>query len=106
MKHLLGSLGALTIAALLQLPTANAQSFITRDAGWYWRAEMGATIPQDGTITEFGQWSSGQKVSYDTGFGLDASFGYFFNRYLATEIEAGGTWNYINSVEGVSLHDT
>jgi len=108
MKRFLVSVGALVFGAILQTTTAHAQyrSFITGDAGWYWRADVGATIPMDGHIREFGGFSSGQKLSYDTGMGVDAAFGYMFNKYVGTEVEGGFTWNSINSVEGASIHDT
>jgi opacity protein-like surface antigen len=108
MKNFLGSLGILALGAFLNITTAHAQyrSFVTRDAGFYWRTDAGAAIPMDGHVTEFGPFSSGQRITYDTGFSFDAGFGYFFNKYVGTEVEAGWTWNYINSIEGAYTHDT
>jgi opacity protein-like surface antigen len=66
----------------------------------------GATIPEDGRITQFTGLSSGQRVQYDAGGGLDLAGGYAFNKYFATELQLGGTWNSIDSIEGASVHDT
>jgi opacity protein-like surface antigen len=107
MKRLFAFLALATIGTLLPSTThAQYQSFITRDAGPYWWVDAGATIPQDGHVTEIGPWGSGQKLTYDVGFGADVGFGYGFNKYLATELQLGGTWNDIDSIEGASLHDT
>jgi len=102
------SVGALTLGAFLFSPTTHAQprSFITDDAGFYWWIDAGATIPQDGHLTEFGGWTSGQTVKYDVGGGLDVAAGYAFNQYIATELQFGGTWNSIDSIEGGAVDDT
>ncbi len=98
----------LTLGVLLSATATQAQqrSFITEDAGFYWWIDMEATIPEDGHITEFGGWSSGQTVTYDVGGGLDLAAGYAFNKYVATELQVGGTWNSISSIEGDSVNDT
>jgi OmpA-OmpF porin, OOP family len=108
MKRFLGSGGAFIIATLLSATATHAQyrSFVTRDAGFYWWLDTGAVIPEDGHISDFGGFTSGQKVQYDVGFGLDVAGGYAFNRYFATELQLGGTWNSFSSVEGASIHDT
>jgi opacity protein-like surface antigen len=108
MKAFSFSFGTLALGAFLQTITAQAQyrSFTTGDAGWYWRLDAGAAIPQDGQVTDFAGFNSGQKVSYDTGFAFNGGIGYFFNKYVGTEFELGSTWNYLKSVEGASIHDT
>ena len=108
MKGPLASFGALFLGAFFSATNAYAQyrNFITGDAGPYWRADIGATIPLDGHITQFGPFSSGQNVEYDVGIGVDAAFGYFFNKYVGAELELGSTWTYLSSVEGASVHDT
>src|SRR5262245_9479497 len=95
------------LAALFTI-TAHAQyrGFITSDASWYWRVDAGASIPLDGHVTDFGGISSNQKLSYDEGFAFNAGFGYLYNKYVATELELGSTWNSLNSVEGASVHDS
>jgi len=100
--------GAIVLGALLQTTTVHAQyrSFITDDSRWYWRLDAGASIAEDGKITDFGGVNLGQKVSYDVGFAGDAGFGYFFNKYVGTELELGFVGSYLNSVEGASIHDT
>jgi opacity protein-like surface antigen len=108
MKSLLVSIATLTVGALLTATPAHAQyrSFVTGDSGFYCAVDGLVTIPEDGHITTFGPWPAGQKLTYDVGGGLDVGFGYAFNKYLATELQLGATWNYIDSVEGVHLHDT
>ena len=107
-KLTLASLGVLTLGALLSPINVHAQgrSFITSDAGFYWWVDGGAAIPQDGHLTEFGGLPSDQKVEYDVGGAFDLTMGYAFNRYFATELLIGGTWNSIDSVEGASANDT
>jgi opacity protein-like surface antigen len=108
MRHLFASFGALVLGLLFATTTTQAQSrnFITRDSGLYWSFDAGASIPQDGHVTEFGPWNTGQRVSYDAGFGFDLGLGYLCNKFVATELQLGGTWNSIDSIEGASLHDT
>jgi opacity protein-like surface antigen len=108
MKRFITSLGLLSLGALFSTMTARAQyrSFSTGDSGFYWSFDAGAAIPMDGHITEFGPFATGQKVSYDVGFGGDIGGGYAFNKYVSAELQLGGTWDHINSVEGASLHDT
>ncbi len=109
MKMLLvASWGAAFVGLSLATTTAQAQTrnFFGPDAGWYWRIDGGATIPQDNHIREFGPFSSGQKIDYDVGAGVNGGVGYMFNPYIAAEVEIGGTWNSVHSIEGASVHDT
>src|SRR6185503_13575623 len=48
----------------------------------------------------------GNKISYDTGFALDAACGYVFNHLLSAEIELGWIGNEMDQVQGIALHDT
>jgi len=102
------TLGTITIGTLLQPTTVRAQyrSFVTEDASWFWRVDGGASIAEDGKITEFAGANTGQKVTYDTGLAATAGFGYFYNKYVATELEVGFVGSYLNSVQGASIHDT
>src|SRR5262245_25651680 len=103
----LPSFAFLAGAALFTTITTHAQrTFITSDASWYWRADAGASIPQDGHVTDCGGFFLHQKLSYDEGFAFNGGFGYFYNKYVATELELGSTWNNLNSVEGASVHDS
>ena len=103
-----GSTSLVLLAVLVTTITTHAQdrSFITGDAHWYWRVDAGGSIPQEGHITDFGGLSLNQKLTYDEGFAFNAGFGYFYNKYVATELELGSTWNYFRSVEGASVHDS
>lgn len=98
----------LIAASLLPLPaSAQSHQFMTRDAGWYWWMDMGATVPQDGHVTQFGNHSAGQPVSYDVGFGMNLSGGFAFNRYFSLEGQVGWTWNSIGSIgDAAQLRDT
>jgi len=107
MKNKLTLLYASTAAVLLPASTqAQMNSFITQDAGWYWGADMGATVLQDGHLTQFNNRSVSDPVSYDVGFGMDLSGGYAFNRYFALEFQTGWTWNSIDSIGGNPASDS
>ena len=97
-----------SLATLLTPSSSPAQqrSFITRDAGPYFRFDLGPTFTEDGRLTELGSGSGGNEVRYDTGFTFDASAGYAFNNWVAAELQLGTTWNEIDSVEGVRMNDT
>ena len=108
MKSILAAVGASTVGILFFTVTTNAQfpRFTPGDSGYYWRTDIGAAIPNDGHLTEFGGFRSGQDVDYDVGFALDLVGGYAFNPNFATELQLGGTWNYIDSIQGASIDDT
>lgn len=100
---------AFATAACVGLPLAtHAQSarFITEDAGWYWGADLGASVAQDGHLTQFAHLSVSDPVHYGVGMGMELSGGYAFNRYFALEFQTGWTWNPINSVENAAAHDS
>jgi len=95
------------IILLAALPALGQhRSFITADAGPYWRVDLGSAVAEDNHLTDFGGLTSGNKISYDVGFALDAALGYAFNKYVAVELETGWTWNGINSIEGLYVDDT
>jgi opacity protein-like surface antigen len=108
MKTTMKSLAMATVVLFLAAPLARAQhrSFITRDAGPYFSFDMGPTFPQDGSITEFTGFASGNRVSYDVGLGMDFAGGYAFNKWVAAELAFGWTWNSISSIEGMNLDST
>ena len=108
MNQTVPSLCALTLGVVVSVTTTHAQhrGFAADSAGFYWWFDGGATIPEDGHLTEFGASSSGQTVTYDVGAGLDLAAGYAFNNYVATELQIGATWNSISSIEGAAVHDT
>jgi opacity protein-like surface antigen len=108
MKRPLICFGAVTLGTILTATAAQAQyrSFVTRDAGFYWSVDAGATIPQDGHINQLGPWPAGQKLTYDVGGAVAGSVGFAFNQFVTTELQLGGTWNDIDSVEGGHSHDS
>jgi opacity protein-like surface antigen len=98
------------VPAAVVLVPANSQAqfnnFVTHDAGWYWGADIGATVAQDGHLTKFANLSVGDPVSYGVGFGLDLSGGYAFNRYFSLEVQTGWSWSPIDSIGGSSASDS
>jgi opacity protein-like surface antigen len=82
------------------------RSFITQDAGPYWRVDVGSAIAQDNHLTDFAGLTSGNKIRYDVGFAFDAALGYAFNKWVAAELETGWTWNAIDSIQGLQVDDT
>src|SRR5580698_4622202 len=74
-------------------------------AGPYFRAEIGPTIFQDGTLkgfsgtTPFFSGPQNVKVSYDTGASMDAAFGYAFDQYIGLDFDAGYVWARINNID-------
>jgi len=107
MKNKLTYLCASAVVGLLPAATqGQMQNFITQDAGWYWGADIGGTVAQDGHLTQFGNRSVSDPVEYGAGIGMDLSAGYAFNRYFALEVQTGWTWNPINSIQGGSVYDT
>jgi opacity protein-like surface antigen len=85
---------------------AQFRNFVTSDAGMYSRFEMGPTFRQNGDMTDFGGFPTGNGVSYDVGFAFDAVFGYAFNKWFGLEGEFGWNGNTINSVQGIQEQDT
>jgi len=82
------------------------RNFITGDAGPYWRVDVGSAIAQDNHLTEFADLPSGNQIRYGVGFAFDAALGYAFNKWVATELETGWTWNAIDSIQGFQVDDT
>jgi len=68
-------------------------------AGPYFRAGVGPTIFQDGTLQQFGT-AVNAPVSYDTGVAVSGAFGYAFNKYAGLDFESGYIWGRINNVQG------
>ena len=80
--------------------------FITSESGPYFRFDVGAAIPQDGRLDQFGSFPAGNEVRYEVGFSSGFAGGFAFSRYLAAELELGANWNKIDSVNGFSVTDT
>jgi opacity protein-like surface antigen len=74
-------------------------------AGPYFRAEIGPTIFQDGTLknfsgtTPFFSGPQNVKVSYDAGFSTDFALGYAFDQYFGLDFDAGYVWTRIENVD-------
>jgi opacity protein-like surface antigen len=85
---------------------AQPPAFSIRDSGPYLRVDVGAAIPQDGRLDQFGSFQAGNEVRYDVGFSSSFAGGFAFNRYLAAELEFGANANRISSVNGFAVTDT
>ena len=72
----------------------------------YFRVGVGPAFTTDGSLTEFSGFAAGNKVSYDTGYALDAAIGFAFNPWISAEFETGLIANQISHVEGFTLDDT
>ena len=95
-------------AGLLAPPAGQAQQpvFISRDGGLYVRLDVGAAIPQDGRLDQFGSFPAGNEVRYEVGFNSSFAGGFAFSRYLTAELELGANGNQIDSVNGFAVTDT
>jgi opacity protein-like surface antigen len=101
------------ILASLSMSLAQAQDYwyFPPGAGPYFRAGVGPSFFQNGTLESFTvAGSSGPAnapVSYDTGVAFDAAFGYAFNKYIGLDFDTGYIWTRIDSVQGYqSNHST
>lgn len=81
--------------------TAQAQYYYAAPpgAGPYFRADVGPSFFEDGTLGQFGG-PAGNPVRFDTGFALDAAIGYAFNPNVSADLEFGGIGARIDSVPG------
>jgi opacity protein-like surface antigen len=77
-------------------------------AGPYFRAGIGPSIFQDGTLRSFTisapppngvSGLANQSVSYNTGVAAAAAFGYAFDKYFGLDFESGYIWARINSIQ-------
>jgi opacity protein-like surface antigen len=81
-------------------------------AGPYFRANIGPTIFQDGTLKGFtgtSPYFSGPqnaKVSYDVGASADLAFGYAFNKYFGLDFETGYVWTTLDNVNGYYVNNS
>jgi opacity protein-like surface antigen len=99
----------LVIAGGVFMPSAGQAQppvYFTRESGPYFRLDVGAAIPQDGRLDQFGSFPAGNEVRYEVGFNSSFAGGFAFNRYLAAELEVGANGNKIDSVNGFAVSDT
>jgi OOP family OmpA-OmpF porin len=98
------------VSVLLLMPLAvSAQYYhmvVPRGAGPYYRFNFGPTFPEDGRLTAFGTFPTGNTVSYDIGVALEGAVGYAFNRWVEAELELGWRWNEIDQIQGFTLQGT
>lgn len=91
------------IAMSLCLGTTVAQgqyySYLSPDAGPYFRLALGPSFFQDGQLTQYGAFPN-STVYYDTGLAFEGAFGWAFNKYAALDFETGFIGANINNVPG------
>lgn len=96
---------SLTVA-ILNLGWARGQAVEVDDSKWTVRLDMGGTIPEDATLTEFAGPVSGQEMKLDPGFQMDFAAGYRFTPWLELGPELGFTFNGVDSIGGWSYPNT
>jgi opacity protein-like surface antigen len=101
----LAALALAVLAGLAWRSDAQAQPR-SPNHGPYFRVNLGPAFTQDGEITEFTGFPSGNKIEYNTGISLGLAGGFAFNKFVAAELELGSIWNEIDRVEGFSVDDT
>jgi OmpA-OmpF porin, OOP family len=105
-SHLFCS-GLLSVLLLVPLTVAAQYPMvIPREAGRYYRFNYGVTFPEDGRLTTLGTFPTGNSVSYNTGFAIDAAVGYALNRWVEAELEVGWRWNEIDQIHGFRIEET
>src|ERR1700677_4259147 len=78
-------------------------------AGPYFRAGVGPSFFQDGTLKGYTispgfAGPANQHVSYDTGVAFSAAGGYAFNQYLGVDFETGYIWAQFNNIQNYQVN--
>jgi opacity protein-like surface antigen len=81
---------------------AQAQNAESR---WYFRTDLGASLPMDTDLEEFlGLDPAGEvEIEFDAGMRLGVAGGYRVTPWLALEVESGVLFNSINDADGASV---
>jgi opacity protein-like surface antigen len=92
-------------------PPPSPYFYFPPGAGPYFRAGIGPSFFQDGTMKGFTispgfAGPANQKVSYDTGVAFDAAAGYAFDRYFGLDFETGYIWAQFNSIQNYQVNDS
>src|SRR6185369_6687217 len=103
MRNVRTFVGSLGFGLVVCFQTAHAAEASGR---WTARFDLGGTIPEDPEITQFGGPVSGEKMKLDPGFQFDVGAGYRITPWLEVGPELGFTYNYVDSIGGLSHHDT
>ena len=74
--------------------------------GPYFNVNAGPAFTHDGMVTELTGFAAGNRINYDTGFGVDAAIGYVFNDIASVEFEVGWIGNELDRVQGFTMSDT
>jgi hypothetical protein len=94
---------------LLLVPLASSAQYLPfppPDVGPYVRFDLEPTFPNDGRLTAFGAFPTGNTVRYKTGFASTVAGRYGFTPWIAAELEFGWRWNEISQVQGFTLAET
>jgi len=101
---------AVAVSAALLIPNSSPAQFYDDSSGAsgrpYFRVGIGPAFTADGSLTEFSGFAAGNKITYDTGYALDAAMGFAFNPWISAEFETGVVANQISHVDGFALDDT
>ncbi|HSY42835.1 MAG TPA: outer membrane beta-barrel protein [Candidatus Acidoferrum sp.] len=92
-------------------PDSSPYFYFPPGAGPYFRAGIGPSFFQDGTLK--GDSISGvftgpanQRVSYDTGVAFSAAGGYAFDKYFGVDFETGYIWAQFNNIQNYQVNDS
>ncbi len=103
MKHIKAvGLTAFLCSACLTLA---AQDF-DQDLKWRARFDIGGSIPEDTSLTEFAGPVSGEKFKLSPGVQFDIALTHRFTPWLEVGPELGFDFNSVDSFGGLSYHDT
>ena len=95
MKRIVRSLGGVCVGcAVVSVVSAHGQ-----ESGPYVKAEVGPTITEDVTLTDF-LGLGGGKIEFDPGMRFGIGGGYSFADFVAIGGETGFSFNYIDSISG------
>ncbi len=103
MKKIYALVGLAILSATWPRQSARAAEPFPR---WTARVDLGGTIPQNPSLTEFGGPVSGEKLELDPGFQCDVAVGYRITPWLEVGPEFGFTLNGVDSIGGWSYPDT
>jgi opacity protein-like surface antigen len=93
------------------LASAQYYWYFPPGAGPYFRAGVGPSFFQDGTLKGYTispgfAGPANQPVSYDTGVAADAAVGYAFDRYFGLDFESGYIWAQFDNIQNYTVHDS
>lgn len=78
------------------------------DSRWYFRTDLGVSLPMDTDLEEFlGLDPAGEvEIEFDAGMRMGVAGGYRISPWLALELESGVLFNSVNDADGESVEAT